>query len=187
MKKSLGPKTIIYPTPVLIVGSYDAGRRPNIMAASWGGICCSEPPCVYVSLREATHTYDNITESGAYTINIPSVDQIKQADYAGIASGENENKFEKLGLTPVKAESVRAPYIEEFPLVLECEVLQTVPLGLHTQFVGEVKDVQADESVLDDKGHIVIEKLRPFFFAPPDRAYYATGERLGEAFSIGRM
>lgn len=119
MKKSIGAKTIVYPTPVFIIGTYDKNGKPNAMNAAWGGISCSIPPCVSISLREATYTHGNIKDKGAFTVNIPSEKYIKEADYFGMASGKNENKFDVTSLTAVKSEKVDAPYIEEFPLVLE--------------------------------------------------------------------
>jgi flavin reductase (DIM6/NTAB) family NADH-FMN oxidoreductase RutF len=186
MKRSLGPKSIIFPTPVLVVGSYDKEGKANAMTAAWGGICCSKPPCIAVSIREATYTYGNIMERKAFTINIPSEDHIKDADYFGLVSGKREDKFAVTGLTPVKGEHVDAPWIEEFPLVLECSVLKVVEIGLHTQFIGEVKDLKADASVLNEQGSPDIKLVRPFSFTPESRGYYGTGSLLGKAFSVGK-
>ena len=186
MKKSLGAKTILYPTPIMLVGTYDASGRPNIMTAAWGGICCSSPPCVAVSLRKATYTYGNLVQQGGFTINIPSDQYAVQADYCGMVSGKKADKFAETGLTPVRSALVNAPYIEEFPLVLECKLVHQIELGLHTLFVGEILDVKANEDVLDDKGVPDVEKLKPFFYAPEANAYYGTGKRLGDAFSIGQ-
>jgi flavin reductase (DIM6/NTAB) family NADH-FMN oxidoreductase RutF len=186
MKSSIGAKTLIYPTPVLVVCTYDKDGKANAMTAAWGGICCSSPPCATVSLRKATYTYGNIVESKAYTLNIPSESHAREADYFGIASGRTEDKFKATGLTPVKSERVHAPYIEEFPLILECKLLHTLEIGLHTQFVGEIVDVKADPSVLDANGLPDIEKVKPFVFVPMVRTYHRVGEKLGAAFSIGK-
>lgn len=186
MKKSLGAKTLLYPAPVLVVGSYDKEGRANVMTASWGGICCSSPPCIAVSLRKVTFSYGNVMERQAFTINVPSEDYLKQADYFGTVSGKSEDKFAVSGLTPVKGEFVDAPYIKEFPLVIECKVLKTVEIGIHTQFIGEIMDVRADESVIDAEGSPDIEKLKPAIFTPESRGYYGVGKYLGKAFSIGK-
>lgn len=185
MKKSIGAKTIVYPTPVFIVGTYDKDGKPNAMNAAWGGISCSVPPCVSISLREATYTHGNIKEREAFTINIPSEDYIKEADYFGIFSGRDKDKFEATNLTPVKSEIVDAPYISEFPLILECKLVQITELGLHTHFTGEILDVKVDERFLKD-GSPDIEKIRPFLYDPSFRAYYGIGNRLGGAFSVGK-
>jgi len=152
MKKSIGAKTLIFPTPVWIVGSYDTDGRPNGMTAAWGGICCSKPPCVYVSLQKPRYSYANIMARQAYTLSVPSEKYAREADYFGIVSGRTIDKFAATGLTPVKSEVVDAPYIAEFPLVLECKLVQTIDLGLHTQFIGEILDVKADEEVLAESG-----------------------------------
>lgn len=186
MKKSIGAKTIVYPTPVFIVGTYDKAGKPNVMTAAWAGICCSSPPCVAVSLRKATYTYGNIMEHKAFTISIPSEDYVQEADYFGLVSGKEADKFAASGLTPVKSDLVNAPYVKEFPLVLECKVLHTLKIGLHTQFVGEIMDVKADEAVIGEKGLPEVEAVRPFSYAPESRGYYKIGSYLGKAFSIGR-
>ena len=186
MKKSLGAKTLVYPTPVFVIGTYDQRRVPNMMTASWGGICCSSPPCVAVSLREATYSYGNMVLSKAFTVNIPSQKYLKEADYMGMVSGREEDKCKALSLTVVASDIVDAPYIKDFPLVLECQVIQTVKIGLHTQFIGEIKDVKAEESCLGPAGLPDVEKIAPFMFSPGDRQYYAIRECLGKAFSVGR-
>jgi len=187
VKKSIGPKTVVYPTPVFVVGTYDQAGMPNVMTAAWGGICCSHPPCVAVSLRKATYTYGNILERRAFTVSIPSEDYVREADYFGIVSGRDVDKFSAVGLTPVRSENVDAPYVAEFPFALECRLLHTVEIGLHTQFIGEIVDVKADEAGLSESGELDIEKVRAILYAPDNRAYYGVGAHLGEAFSIGRQ
>jgi flavin reductase (DIM6/NTAB) family NADH-FMN oxidoreductase RutF len=186
MKKSVGPRTVVYPAPTLIVGTYDKVGKPNIMAASWAGVCCSKPPCVGVSLRKATYTYGNLVDRKAFTLGIPHHSQVKLVDYIGMASGRDEDKFAATGLTPLKGEYVDAPYVQECPVVLECALVHTFELGLHTQFVGEIKDVKADEDVLDENGIPDMSKVQPIVFAPESRSYYSMGDYLGRAFSIGK-
>jgi flavin reductase (DIM6/NTAB) family NADH-FMN oxidoreductase RutF len=171
---------------VLIVGTYDAEGNPNVMNVAWGGICCGEPPCVAIALRKTRYTYGNIAQQKAFTINIPSEKHARYADYFGIASGKTANKFDVSGLTPVKSALVNAPYIDEFPFVLECKLIHQVEIGSHTQFIGEILDIKAEEGVLDEKGMLDIEKVRPFFYDHVARVYYKIGEFLGAAFSIGK-
>jgi len=185
MKKSMGAKVLAMPSPVWVVGSYGENDAPNIMTAAWAGICCSIPPCVTVSLQKSRATYENIMKRKAFTISIPSSKQAAEADYVGIVSGKDTDKFAMARLTAVKSELVDAPYVGEFPLILECRLLQTVELGIHTQFIGEIVDVKADDEVLDEKGIAVLKKVLPFVFSASDRAYYQIGEQLGQAFSIG--
>lgn len=186
MKKSLGARTLAYPTPVWLVGTYDAAGKPNLMTAAWAAIVCSKPPSVGVSLRKATYSYGNIVARKAFTINVPSEKQVKEADYCGIASGREVDKFAKCGFTAVRSELVDAPYVQECPLVLECKVIHTLEIGLHTQFIGEILDVKADPGVLGEKGLPEIEKVRPLIFGPEIRTYHGIGAYIGQAFAIGK-
>ena len=187
MKKSFGAKTLIFPTPVWCVGSYDKNGIPNVMTIAWGGICCSQPPCVTISLRKATYPYGNIMERGAYTLSVPSEEYVREADYFGIVSGRNTDKFKETGLTPIESELVDAPYVGEFPMVLECKVSHHYEIGLHTHFVGEILDVKIDGSMLTDEGEADIEKIRPIVFSPEVRRYHSIGKLIGKAFEIGKQ
>lgn len=196
MKKSIGAKksievgsmvySITYPAPVFVVGTYDESGRANMMAVAWGGICCGKPPCLGISLRKATYTYGNIVRNQAFTVSIPSVSHVREADYVGIYSGRNEDKFAATGLTPVRSELVNAPYVKEFPLVVECKVLHTIEIGIHTQFIGEMLDVKAEENVLGEDELPLMEKAQPFAFIPGGQIYYRMGEYVGKAFSVGK-
>ncbi|SFH25189.1 NADH-FMN oxidoreductase RutF, flavin reductase (DIM6/NTAB) family [Desulfotomaculum arcticum] len=186
MKKSLGAKTIAYPTPVFIIGSYDAEGRANVMTAAWGGICCSKPPCMCISLRKATYTYQNIISRKAYTINIPSEDLAFAADYFGLVSGKDEDKLVKAGLTAVKSDLVEAPYVKEFPMVIECKLIHTLEIGFHTQFIGEILDVKVDESAVDSKGIPKLDVVKPMVYAPEVGKYFGFGREVGAAFQMGK-
>jgi flavin reductase (DIM6/NTAB) family NADH-FMN oxidoreductase RutF len=140
---------------------------------------------VAVSLRKATYTYGNLVERKAFTISIPSEEQAKYADYFGSVSGRDKNKFAVTHLTPVKSELVDAPYVGEFPMVVECKLVNHFELGLHTLFVGQVLDVKADAGVIDSYGMLDIKKVKPLAFAPDTQSYYGIGHFVGRAFSIG--
>jgi len=186
MKKSLGPKTLIYPTPVLIVGSYNADGTANIMTAAWGGVASSKPASVAVSIRSATATHGNILQRKAFTISIPCESQAMVADYAGLVSGREHNKMAELGLTPVPSDQVDAPYAAEFPLVLECRLAAVHELGMHTQFIGEVVDVKADYGIVTEGNHVDVTLLRPIVYAMGAQAYFGLGHQLGKAFEMGK-
>ncbi len=181
MKRSLGPQSILYPTPTLVIGTYDPEGRPNMMTAAWGGVSCSSPPMVSVSLRAATYSHNNIKMRKAFTVCIPSEEHWREADHVGIVSGRNTLKFQTTGLTAKRSDHVDAPYIDEFPLVLECKLHETHDLGLHTQYVGEVINVLADESILDEEENVDIERLRPIIFSPGSSVYHGVGKLLGKA------
>jgi flavin reductase (DIM6/NTAB) family NADH-FMN oxidoreductase RutF len=124
-------------------------------------------------------------ERKAFTVSIPSEDYVKKVDYVGLASGRDVDKFAVTGLTPVKSGLVNAPYVGEFPLVLECKVIKIIEIGLHTQFIGEIMDVKSDDSVLDNNLPS-IAKVNPIIFSASSATYHRVGRRIGKAFSIGK-
>jgi flavin reductase (DIM6/NTAB) family NADH-FMN oxidoreductase RutF len=187
MKLSLPAQTILLPSPVLVIGTYCADGKPNIMTAAWGGIACSKPPCVSISLREATLSFHSIQQTEAFTVNIPSEKYFKEADFAGLASGRDCDKFEETGLTAEKSKLVNAPLVKEFPYALECRLIQQVTLGLHTMFIGEIVGMVADSEALSPSKLPDIEKVHPILFGSfGSNAYYAVGKKLGDAFSVGK-
>ena len=186
MKQSLGARTLLYTHPVVVIGTYDRDGKPNVMTAAWAGICCSSPPCVAVSLQKPRHTYGNIMETKAFTVNIPSEDHVVEADYFGMVSGKDTDKFAASGLTPVKGTVVNAPYVKQFPVVLECRLLKTIEIGVHTQFVGEIMDVKVEDAVLGPDGRPDMARVRPFIYDSAKQEYYGIGKSIGKAFSVGR-
>jgi flavin reductase (DIM6/NTAB) family NADH-FMN oxidoreductase RutF len=185
-KRSIGAQTTVGVHPVLIVGSYDTNGRPNAMTVAWGGICSSKPPAVAVSVRPERHTHAGIAARKAFTVSVPSEAQLAEADLFGIASGRDLDKFGATGLTPVRAENVDAPYVGEFPLVLECRLIATVELGAHTQYVGEIVDAKVDEDCFGEDGRPDLARIRPFLYDTFGFGYHAVGPRVGDAFSAGR-
>ncbi len=172
-KKSLGVRSEVYPKPAFVIGSYDEEGKPNIMTAAWAGICNSDPLSIAVSMRPATYSYGNVTTSKSFTVNVPSSEMTRYVDYAGRFSGRDVNKFEETGLTPVKGEFVNAPYVKEFPIVIECELTEYHDLGSHRQFIGKVIDVKVDEAILNAEGRVDVNLLNPLIYG--GGRYYETG------------
>lgn len=137
-------------------------------------------------LRKATYTHGNIMERKAFTVNIASESSAHQAAYVGRVSGRNVDKFKKTGLTPIKSTLVDAPYIKEFPLIIECQLTKTVELGSHTMFIGEIRDVKGDQPILSEEGVPDIKKLKPFVFAPGSSEFYGIGQSLGGVSDLAK-
>lgn len=183
-KRSLGVKAELHPKPAAVIGSYDKAGKPNMMTAAWIGICNSNPLSIAVSMRPATYSHGNVTESKSFTVNIPSSELVKYVDYAGRLSGKDVDKFKETGLTPIRGEFVNAPYIKEFPIVIECEVTEFYDLGSHRQFIGKVIDVKADEAILNAQGNIDMNLLNPLIYEGEN--YYETGRlvaKVGESLN----
>ena len=187
MKKSLGAQTIAYPAPVWVIGTYDNEGRPNMATAAWAGICASAPPALFVSYRIERYTHDNILNKKAFTVNIPSEVYVKETDYFGMKSGRRHDKLSKVGLTPVKGSVVDAPYIKEFPCVIECKLIGHNDLGSHTAFIGEILDLKMDEEILTEDGTPDVEKLKPLVLMPGSVSYHGLGKYCGKAYSVGNI
>lgn len=181
-KKSLGVKAELYPEPAVVIGSYDKEGKPNMMTAAWVGICNSNPLSIAVSMRPATYSYGNVTDSKSFTVNIPSSQMLKYVRYVGQFSGRDVDKFKETGLTPIKAEFVNAPYVKEFPIVIECELTEFHDLGSHRQFIGKIIDVKADEAILNTQGDVDVNLLNPLIYAGGN--YYETGRMINKLSKV---
>lgn len=183
MRKDLGNKTVIYPMPVLIIGSYDEDANPNAMNAAWGGIYDYHQVTVSLGAHVST---DNIRKSKAFTISFATVETVKEADYVGLISqAKQKDKLTKAGLHPFKSEKVNAPLFKEFPLTLECELVSLDGnLGEGGTLVGNIINVSADESILTN-GKVDLNKFHPITFDGLNNKYIALGEEVADAFKIG--
>ena len=181
--KTFEPESLIFPMPVLIIGTYDEEGKPNAMNAAWGGIYDYGQIMICLSSHKTT---DNIRKNKAFTISFATVDTVTSSDYVGIVSQKEEpNKIEKAGLTPVKAKNVNAPIFTNYPLTLECELVEVFNEGEGgDNFVGKIVNVSADESILTE-GKVDYKKLRPLAFDPTNAKYIALGDEVAQAFKEG--
>ena len=184
MRKDLGVKPAVYPMPVLMVATYDENGVVDVMNAAWGMICDSDK--ITLALTETHKTVKNIKLNKAFTVSLADVKNIEAADFFGIASGNKINdKFERTGYHAVKSDKVHAPIIEEFPVVMECELLETVNTEFVSGIVGKIVNVKAEEAVLNEKGKVDPEKLHALMFDQFQHGYYATGKKVGQAWNAG--
>ena len=182
MRKNFGAKTWLYPMPVLIVGSYDENGVPNAMNAAWGGIYDTNQ--VMVCLADDHKTTDNIKKTGAFTVSFATASTVVPCDYVGIVSANDvPDKFERAGFHSTKSEFVNAPVIEELKMTVECKLLKFNEDGI---CIGEIVNVSADESILDENGRIDATKLDPVIYDSVSHAYRRFGETVGRAFSDGK-
>ena len=185
MKKDLGKVPAVYPMPVLMIATYDENGKVDVMNAAWGMICGMDKIALCIS--EPHKTTKNIRKLGAFTVALADAAHVKEADYFGIASGNNtEDKFERTGLTAVKSDKVNAPVIDEFPVTMECELAEIVTTDNFHSVIGNIVNVKADEEVLDENGKINPEKLNALIFDQFRSGYYVSGEKAGQAWSSGK-
>lgn len=183
MRKNLGAKAILYPMPVLIIGTYDENGKANAMNAAWGGI--SEETEISICVDDSHKTADNVVKAGAFTVSVADKKNVVAADYVGIVSGnDDEDKIQKCGWTAVKSESVNAPLFEELPFTLECK-LKSYDKDT-CRLVGEIVNISIDESILGENGKIDLSKFEPITYDPVGHTYRTLGDIVGKAFSDGR-
>lgn len=182
MRKSFGAKPYLYPQPVLIIASYDENGTPDAMNAAWGGI--SEANQVSMCLSPGHKTVKNILARKAFTISMADAAHVVECDYVGIVSANDvPDKLAKAGFHTTKSELVDAPVIDELPMTLECRLVSYDAESC--RMVGEIVNVSAEESVLDENGKIDPAKLQPITFDAVNGAYLKLGEKVGNAFKDG--
>ena len=180
MRKNFGVKTWIFPQPVLMLGTYDENGTPNLMNAAWGGIYDYDK----VEVNLADHkTTKNLLVNKAFTLSMATKKTVKESDYFGIVSGNDvPNKVEKAGFHHFKSEFVNAPLFEEYPLTIECEMIN---LGEDGRLVGKILNVSVDESILTN-GKPDPKKLEAISFDPANNNYLLVSEIIGHAFKDGK-
>jgi len=186
MKKvQLGPKTLLYPMPAFLIGA-NVGGKPNFMTAAWSSIVCSTPPTLTVALQHHRYTLRGIKENGVFSVNVPSVDLVKETDYCGIVSGQKEDKVSACAFKVFYGVLKTAPMIEQCPVNLECKLMHTLHLGSHALLVGQIEEVHVSHECLVD-GEPDVLKVNPLIYCTGEKkAYYAFGRRVADAFSIGQ-
>lgn len=175
----------VFPQPVLVIGTYDENGVPNAMNVAWGGMCGGRHVVIHISRRHKTT--DNIYAKKAFTMSFADQAHLVEADYFGLVSGTEENKIEKAGFHAVPAQFVDAPLFQELPLTLECQVVEMTetPYG-PLRIVAEVKNLSADESLLDENGQLDTGRFQPLAYDRLRRVYCTLGEVVGNAYADGK-
>lgn len=172
------PGTMIYPLPAVLVSCGGDENEYNLFTASWVGTICTDPVMCYVSIRPERFSHGIIKRNGAFVLNLTTERMARAVDWCGVRSGADFDKWKESGLTPVPAPSVKAPYIKESPLCIECRVKEILPLGSHDMFMANVANVLADESFIDpDTNRFMLE--RAGLIAYSHGHYYSLGKELG--------
>ena len=183
MRKNFGAKAILYPMPVLIIGTYDENGKPNAMNAAWGGI--SEETQISICVDDGHKTAKNVVKAGAFTVSVADAENVVACDYVGIASGNKEpDKIEKTGWHVTKSEFVNAPLFDELLMALECKLISYDDETC--RLVGEIVNVCADARILDENDKIDLNKFNPITSDPVHHTYRKIGDVVGKAFWDGK-
>jgi len=170
--------------PTLLIGAVVDGR-PNFMTAAWGNICNAEPPMAVVAIRRTRHTHKGIEQNRTFSINVPSADLVKEADYCGIASGAKVDKVKDCQFTVFYGKLDTAPMIEQCPINIECSVQHSLELGSHTLYVGRIEEFHVSDDCLAD-GKIDLSKVKPMaYMGDPVRQYHDIGGVRGKGYTAG--
>lgn len=179
-----GAKTVITPLPVLLIGTYDADGTPDLMTAAWGGQCAANRIAINVSRHKTT---DNILLKKCFTVSFADRAHVVEADYVGMVSGNNvPDKVAKAGLHPIKSSKIDAPLFDEFPLTIECRLVDFEDDGNGGRIVGEIVNLSVKPSILDENGQIDLSKFQPIMYDSAKQLYRVIGEPVGHAFSDGK-
>lgn len=176
MKESLKPGTTLAPIPAVLVSCGNM-EESNIITIAWTGVISSEPPLVYVSIRQARHSYEIIKKTGEFVINIPDENLVWETDYCGTKSGKDVDKFKEAHLTKEASKYVKAPSIAECPISLECKLKEIKPLGSHDMFIGEVLSVNAKSEIIED-GKVNLAKANLITYLGNE--YYVANKKVGD-------
>jgi len=184
MKKDIGKIPAIFPMPVLMIGTYDENGKVDVMNAAWGQVCDNDR--IILSLTESHKTVKNIKLNKAFTVALADRAHVEVADYFGIVSGNNaEDKFERTGYHAVKSEKVNAPIIEEFPIVMECELAEIIDTESIYGIVGKILNTKVEEDALSENGKVDVRKLDALMFDQFQSGYYTVGEKVATAWNAG--
>ena len=177
-KVNFKPGNMLYPLPAVLVscGSMQDGKI-NLITVAWTGTVCTNPPKLYISVRPERHSYDMIRNSGEFVVNLTTRSMTRATDYCGVKSGRDVDNWKECRLTPIAADTVSCPMVEQAPVNIECKVDQVLELGSHHMFIADVTAVHVDEDLLDEKGTFHLEKAG--LMAYSHGRYFDLGKELG--------
>ena len=186
-KLNLKPRAMMYPSPAVIASAYDEEGKADSCTLAFASMCSHQPPAVMIAINSTAKrkTLKSILERKEFVLGFPTIDQVAETDYIGMASGYDVDKIEKVGFTTKKAEKVNAPIINEMKVSVECKVMNIVEVGSHTQITGEILNIQADDDVIGEKGKIDLKLLNPIVYDDVLYDYYQVGDKIADAFNVG--
>lgn len=191
------PGNMLYPLPAVMVScQYPGGHdpacaspaldgKPNIITVAWAGTICTNPPMLSVSIRPERYSYHMIEASGEFVVNLTTARLARAADYCGVRSGRDVDKFKEMALTPLPSREISVPGIAESPVRIECRIRQITPLGSHNLILADVAAVTVDDAYLDEKGSFHLNSAAPVAYSHGE--YFLLGKKIGSfGYSVRR-
>lgn len=180
-----GQHPVITPLPCIMIATWDENHTPDVMMAAWGGQCDYNQIQFELSEHKTT---DNLRLHQAFTISFADARTVVESDYFGIVSGNKvPDKVAHAGFSITPSPNVDAPIINEYPLALECKVVEIQEYeGGGARVIGEVVNMSADESILNEEGKIDLMKLQPIIYNSSNHTYHVVGEEVGKAWGSGK-
>ncbi len=169
---------MLYPVPAVMVSCARKNERPNIITIAWAGTVCSDPVMLSISVRKSRYSHAILKETGEFVVNLVTKDLVRAADYCGVKSGRDVDKFKECRLTAAPSKTVAAPTIAESPLSLECKVKQVMELGSHDMFLAEVTAVSVDDQYLDKNGKFHLNQTGLCAYSHGE--YFELGKKIGK-------
>lgn len=173
---------LLAPVPAVLV-SCGSMEKPNLFTVAWTGITNTQPPKTYISVRKSRYSYDLIKESGEFVINLTTASMVKAVDFCGVRSGRDLDKFAHCALTPIAANEVSAPMVEQCPLSIECRVTNVIELGSHDLFLADIVSVSAEEALMNESGRLMLDRADLMAYCHGE--YFTLGKKIGKfGFSV---
>ena len=184
-KQEWKPGNMLYPVPAVMVSCAKPGQKPNIITVAWAGTICSDPVMLSISVRKERFSHEIISDTGEFVVNLTTKDLCRAADFCGVRSGRDVDKFKEMKLTPLKSSRISAPGIAESPVNIECRVVEVKELGSHDMFIARVEAVTVDERFMDESGRFKLDDARLVAYSHGE--YFELGEKIGKfGFSVAK-
>jgi len=174
------------PTALIVTGTLE---RANIVTIAWVSLLTSQPPMLGISVGQKGYSGNEIRKNRHFTVNIAPATKMTEADFCGITSGKDTDKFLKTGLTRMPSKIIKSPIIKECPLNLECELVKADIVGATNHFIGRIVETHIDTDKLQDPENYTsfdIQAIDPLVYIGGAREYRRLGEKIGDAYSVGK-
>lgn len=187
-KTTLGPQRILFPLPTVLVVTGEM-ENANIVTIAWITMLTGKPPTLGIAVGSKGYSHKQIKLNKDFSVNLATIDIMKQADLCGITTGKKMDKFKATGLTKLPSSKINSPIIRECPINIECKLSDIHMTGKTNLFVGEILETHIDTDKINnptDHTTIDIGTINPLIYYSGAREYRNIGDKQGDAYKIGK-